>query len=394
MEAALARLDQAAALAGQAGAGRWPALELRANASRARSIFFLGEQPVQSTTNRYSLSAAASYEVDLWGRVRRGHAAAREDLWASGLDAEAAAHSVAAQVAETWLSILEMRQRIALTRAQLDTNARFLELTRLRFEQGAGSVLAIRQQEQQTAGVRAQLPLLEAQLAVLLNQLGVLTGGPAGMGVGADAQLPALPDGIPSEVPADLLLQRPDVRAAQRRLVAADHRVAAAIAERLPGLRLTGSTGYDAQNTANLFDDLIWSVAAGLVAPVFDAGRLARAQAQREAVVRERLAQFNDAALQAVSEVQTALAQLRHQQLHVEAQRAREAASRAVLDAARERYTNGLSDFLPVLTALVTLQADQQAVLTARRQLLALNVQLHRALGGDWASAYFEETPS
>lgn len=392
LEAALARLDQADALAGQAGSGRFPSLELRANASRARSIFFLGEQPVQSTTNRYSLSAAASYEVDLWGRVRRGHAAAREDRWASALDATAAAHSVAAQVAETWLSIIELRQRMALTRAQLDTNARFLELTRLRFEQGGGSVLAIRQQEQQTAGVRAQLPLLQAQLAVLINQMTVLTGGQSGDAVGAAAALPALPGAPLSEVPGDLLLQRPDVQAAQRRLVAADHRVGAAIAERLPGLRLTGSTGYDAQSTANLFDDLIWSVAAGLVAPVFDAGRLANAQAQRQAVLRERLAQFNEAALQAVAEVRNALAQEQFQREHLAAQRAREAASRAVLDAARERYSNGLSDFLPVLTALVTLQADQQAVLTAQRQLLAYRVQLHRAIGGHWPDTVHEET--
>ena len=133
-------------------------------------------------------------------------------------------------------------------------------------------------------------------------------------------------------------------------------------------------------------------MAAGLGAPVFEAGRLANAQAQRQAVLRERLAQFNEAALQAVAEVRNALAQEQFQREHLAAQRAREAASRAVLDAARERYSNGLSDFLPVLTALVTLQADQQAVLTAQRQLLAYRVQLHRAIGGHWPDTVHEET--
>lgn len=393
LQAALARVEQSRAVLQQAGAGLWPALELRGNVSRAKSVFFIGQQRVQNINNRYSLSAAASYELDLWGRVRAGKAASVEDLRASALDAQAAAQSVAAQVAETWLSLIETRQRIGLVKQQAELNRRFLELTRLRFEQGAGSVLAIRQQEQQQAAVQAQLPLLQSQQAVLRNQLALLLALPNTNAL--DDWPEALPQLAPlpaDSVPADLLLQRPDVRAAQRRVVAADHRVGAALAARLPGIRLSGSAGYDSQQSADLFDELIWSLGAGLVAPIFDAGRLAATQRQRQAQVDEALARFSQAALLAATEVRNALAQEQFQREHVAAQQARLRASEAVLDAARERYSNGLSEFLPVLTALVALQGDQQAVISAERQLLAYRVQLHRALGGRWADVVTQES--
>ena len=395
LQAALSRVDQSRAVLQQTGSGLWPSLELRANASRAKSVFFIGQQRVQSIDNRYSLSAAASYELDLWGRVRAGQAAAVEDLRATTLDARAAAQSVAAQVAETWLSLVETRQRIDLVQQQIALNTRFLELTRLRFEQGAGSVLAVRQQEQQQTAIKAQLPLLQAQQAVLRNQLALLLAAPAPEVMAAESDsLPTLAAVPVDGVPADLLLQRPDVLAAQRRVVAADHRVGAALAARLPGLRLNASTGYDAQSTASLFDELIWSAGAGLVAPLFDAGRLAAAQRQRQAQLEEAMARFSQAALLAATEVRNALAQEQFQRQHLAAQRARLAASQAVLDAARERYSNGLSEFLPVLTALVALQSDQQAVISAERQLLAYRVQLHRALGGTWTDVVTQETAS
>ena len=143
-----------------------------------------------------------------------------------------------------------------------------------------------------------------------------------------------------------------------------------------------------------LFDDLIWSIGAGLVAPLFDAGRLAATQRQREAQLDEALARFSQSALTAATEVRNALSQEYFQHQHLAAQKARVQASEAVLEAARERYSNGLSEFLPVLTALVALQGDQQALISAQRQLLAYRVQLHRALGGTWADVVIEETNS
>jgi len=386
LQAARARLDQAEALLRQQTSGLYPSLELNGRASRGKNVIFIGDQRVQTISNQYSLSASAAYEVDLWGRVRHGRTASRLDAQAAALDATAAAHSIAAQVTETWLSLIETEARLALTRSQAELNTRYLELTRLRFEYGSGSIVGIRQQEQQVAGVESQAPLLTAQAGVLRNQLAVLAGHPPGkMRIAVPGSLPQLPPPPTAGLPADLLLHRPDVMAAYRRVLAADHRVGVAVADRLPSLRLTADTGYQSQSTETLFDDLIWSVAAGIVGPVFDAGRRAAEVRRTDAVLREALAQYEQALLDAMAEVENALLQEQEQRRHVEALEKRVAASRSLLEATRDRYQNGLSDYLPVLTALTTLQADEQSYLTAKRQLLSYRVQLHRALGGDWS---------
>ncbi|PWN57693.1 efflux transporter outer membrane subunit [Abyssibacter profundi] len=386
LRAALARIEQTEAVLRQQTALFYPTLELSGGASRGNNVVFIGDQRIQTINNQYSLSASAAYELDLWGRVRHGRQAARLDAEAAALDATAAAHSIAAQVTEAWLSLIETEARLRLTRSQADLNARFLELTRLRFEYGAGSIVGIRQQEQQVAGVRSQAPLLKAQAGVLRNQLAALAGQPPGLlRIQTPSSLPQLPPVPAAGLPADLLLHRPDVMAAWRRVLAADHRVGVAVADRLPSLRLTADAGYQSQSSDRVFDDLIWSVAAGLVGPVFDAGRRAAAVRRADAVLREALAQFEQSLLDAMVEVENALLQEQEQRRHVDALSQRLVASQSLLDATRERYANGLSDYLPVLTALTTLQADEQSFLTAKRQLLSFRVQLHRALGGDWS---------
>lgn len=386
LAAALARLDAARAVLTQRGAALFPELQLEANASRGNSVIFIGDQRVQTINNRYQLSAGASYEVDLWGRVRNDKAAAQADALARALDAQAAAHSIAAETTETWLTLIETRARLELIRGQVDTAEKFLELTRLRFQTGAGSIVAIRQQEQQLAGLRAQAPTLRAQITVLRNQLAVLIGRAPGVALpGLPQRLPQLPPPPASGVPADVLLTRPDVAAARARLVAADHRVGAAVANRLPSLRLSADAGYQAQSTEMLLDDLVWSIAAGIVGPIFDAGRRAAEVTRTEAVLREALANFTQTTITALAEVENALAQEAAQRERVAALETRVTASRETLDAARRRYANGLSDYLPVLNALTSLQGDEQTYLTAQRQLLSFRVQLHRALGGDWA---------
>ena len=386
LQAALARLDQSTAILRQQTAALYPSLELSGRASRGKNVIFIGDQRVQTINNQYSLSASAAYEVDLWGRVRHGRTAARLDAQAAALDARAAAHSIAAQVTETWLSLIETEARLTLTQSQAELNTRYLELTRLRFEYGSGSIVGIRQQEQQVAGVQSQAPLLTAQAGVLRNQLAVLAGHPPGkLQITIPGSLPQLPPPPAAGLPADLLLHRPDVMAAYRRVLSADHRVGIAVADRLPGLRLTADGGYQSQSTESLFDDLVWSVAAGIFGAIFDAGRRAAEVRRSDAVLREALAQYEQSLLEAMAEVENALLQERAQRRHVDALERRVAASRSLLEASRDRYQNGLSDYLPVLTALTALQADEQSYLTAKRQLLSYRVQLHRALGGDWS---------
>ena len=389
---AWARLDQASALARQAAAGQWPEISLTAGLGRLQSVFSagppIGTRSVQ--TDRVPLTVGAAYEVDLWRRIASLKRGAVLDSEASRQDLESIAMTLAAQVVETWFTLAEQHSRIDLLQAQLRAGGTFLELTELRFAQGLASALDVYQQRQQVAATRSELPAARASRAVARNQLAVLLGRSPGMDLEDDARaLPVMPPLPPTGLTADLLARRPDVRSAQLRVASADHRVAAAIAARLPALRIGGDTGlesHDINELDNMLDYWVWSIMANLTWPVFDGGRRKAEVDRTRAVVAERLAAFGQTVLVAVREVEDALVQ-EHEQLQLvrDLQRQTELA-RSTLREARMRYMNGLSDYLPVLTALQSLQVLERSELTARHRLLSFRVQLYRSLGGAWTS--------
>jgi NodT family efflux transporter outer membrane factor (OMF) lipoprotein len=385
--AAWARLDQAAALARQAGARLWPEVTAEADASRAQSVFFAGEGLERTfKSDRLLLTAAATYEVDLWKRVWSTKRASEFDLRATREDLEIAAMTLAAQMANAWVSLIEQNAQRDLLTGQEGVGERFLRLTELRFSQGLASALDVYQQRAQLASTRSQVPLVEAQIGELRNRIAVLRGEPpGGKGVTAGGVLPEPPPLPATGLPGDLLQRRPDVRAAELRVAAADHRVAAAVADRLPAIRLTARGGYQSFSPPdNLFDTTIWTIAGNLAAPLIDGGRR-RAEVDRtKAVVAERLNAYGQVFLQAMKEVEDALLQEQQQREHVAELERQAGFSRHALEEAQARYVAGLSDYLPVLTALEALQRVERSELTARRQLLSFRIQLYRALGGSW----------
>lgn len=382
---AYARLDQVQAVASGATALFFPDISVDAQASRTRSVF--NPQIPANEFNQFSVSAAAAYEVDLWGRVYNTQRAAVMDVLAAKQDVEAIAISLTAQIAETWFSILEQRARKLLTLEQIRSNATYLELVELRFTQGLASGLDVLQQRQQLAASRTVLPQIEARLQVLEHQLAVLLGeAPTGVPFTsmAEVTIPAPPPLPIIGLPAAVVMQRPDVRAAQLRVVSADHRIGAAIADMFPALRLTGSVGTRAFEIKDLFADFIWNIAAGLTGPLFDGGRRLAEIDRTEAVLEEQLAAYGQAVIVAVREVEDALIQERKQRELLDDLEDQVELARVTLDEARSRYVNGLSDYLPVLTALRSLQTLEQQLVTAQRQLLSFRIQLYRALGGAW----------
>ncbi|MBP7828460.1 MAG: efflux transporter outer membrane subunit [Kiritimatiellae bacterium] len=382
---AWARLDQARELAIQAGADRWPGLNLDASARRAKTISTVTGAPVAATADTFALGVAASYEVDLWGRVSAGAKAARYDWQASRGDLETAALSVAAELAETWFAAIEQQAQLRLLNDQLEVSRSYRELTELRFQQGQASALDVYQQRQQEASVRAQIPPVEARLAVLKNALAVLTGkAPGRLDAEIADRLPDAPARPGAGLPADLLQNRPDVRAAAARLRAADERVHAAVANRLPTLRLTGGAGYQNAELEDLFDDWIWNLAAGLTGPILDGGRRASEARRTRAAAEEALNAYGQTLLKALREVEDALVQEDRQRELLDRQREQLDLARQTLTEARARYRAGLSDYLPVLTALQTTQILERGAIAAHRQWLSYRLQLHRALGGDW----------
>jgi NodT family efflux transporter outer membrane factor (OMF) lipoprotein len=379
---AWARLRQAAMLARQAKAPLWPTLDAEASASRTRTEL-VKDMPLH--TNSFGLGAVASYEVDLWGRIRSLKRAAAHDAAASADDLEATAIVVAASVGDTWYALVAQREQRKLLEDQVKTSKQLLDLVELRFSNGRASALDVYQQRQQLANTSGQIPAVESQLRTLEHLLATLLGRTPKEGFApAGAKLPGLPPLPDAGLPAELLQNRPDVCAAAERLAAADDRVAAAIADRLPALRLTGQLGLSSPRVDQLIESQTWRLGGTVLAPIFDAGRRRAEVSRQRAVVEERLAAYAETLLTALREVEDALIREEKQRQTLESVVEQEKLGEQTLNQAKLRYANGQSDYLPVLTAIQALHAVQRRRITARQQLVALRIQLHRALGGTW----------
>ncbi len=283
--------------------------------------------------------------------------------------------------------LAEHKALLHLLEQQLATNQALLELVELRFTQGLATALDVRQQRQQISAMEAELPLVKGRFETLRTQLALLVG------VTSQGELP-LPEGtlpeppaIPSAgLPLDLLTKRPDVRAARRRVMAADHRVGVAVADRFPALRLSGGIGFSDDEVDTFFLQWIYNLAVNFVGPIYDGGRRSAEVDRARAEVEEKLHGFGQTVLRALKEVEDALALERRQVEHLTALQRSVSQARETLVDARSRYVSGLTDYLPVLAAVQTLQVAERREVSGRRQRLSYRVQLHRALGGTWTS--------
>ncbi|MGD8702107.1 MAG: efflux transporter outer membrane subunit [Desulfosarcina sp.] len=389
------RLEQARSLAVQAGADRYP--DLSANAgielARRRSENTFGESFDTIGEETYGAGLVSNYELDLWGRIRSQQEAALLTVDATKADLQTAAITLAAEVADRWVRIVAQRLQKQLLEKQLQNNRIFLDLIELRFRKAMVSALDVYQQRQVVENVRAQIPLVEAEIRLLMNELAVLLGRPpqsnlelSQMDMPVIGQLPAL------GLPADLLANRPDVRAAGLRLQATEWQVAAARANRLPAIRLAAGAQYGRNDLDLLFDTWLLSLAANLTAPIFDGGRRAAEVDRTQAEADENLWAYRRIVLTAIKEVEDALENETRQLEHIEGLIAVREAAQNGLQEAIGRYRNGLSDYLPVLTQLLVVQDLERDLISQRALLVLYRVGLYRALGGGW-STYAELEP-
>ena len=331
------------------------------------------------------MGLTSSYEIDLWGRIRSEHEAARLEATASGEDVRAAAITVAAEVAERWIGVISQRMQKRLLLRQLQTNQTYLDLVELRFRKAMLSALDVYQQRQVVSGVKAQIPLVEAQEKMLLYELALLLGKPPGSPMTISRrELPELKEIPAPGIPADLLANRPDIRAAGLRLRAADWQVAAARANRLPSLTLTANTMVGPAKVDLVFDNWLLSLASNLVAPILDGNRRAAEVDRTEAVVDERLWAYREKVLTGIKEVEDVLVLEEKQRAHIRALETQIQNAERALDEAREQYRKGIADYLPVLTQLLSVQRLERDLIEKRAQLLLDRVGLYRALGGTW----------
>ena len=387
-----ARLKQARALAVRSGAERYPDLTLDSAASVARRRVSNGPSATTTdtadttdTVETYSLGLSSRYEIDLWGRIRSEKEAAALSAQASREDLNAAALTLTANVASRWIGVLSQRMQKKLLERQLEANITLEELVELRFRKALASALDVFQQRQLVAQSRSQIPLVERSERQLLNELALLLGRtPFGI-----PQITSQTFEIPADLPAtglpvQLLTARPDIQGALRRLEAADWDVASAKADRLPRLDLSAGATYQAEELNLLWDNWLLNLVGTITAPLLDGGRRKAEVRRLEAMVEENLAAYRQTILTAVREVEDALVGEEKLQAHLEGLQLQLDAAKNGLNEARSRYRSGLSDYLPVLTQLVTVQNLERTIIQREADFLVARVNLHRALGGTW----------
>jgi NodT family efflux transporter outer membrane factor (OMF) lipoprotein len=375
------RLAQAEALARQTGAGLFPSLEAGADVSRTRSR----QNGTSATNDSFSLDVQLSYELDLWGRIRSTRDAARLDARASAMDLRTAALTLSAEVADTWYQLVEQYGQLDLLAAQRQANEQVLELVTLQFRTGQVGAEDVLQQRQLLESLRGEQAQAAAEARVLEHQLSVLLGlAPGTFKPERINLLPSLPPLPATGLPADLVTRRPDVHRARFAALAADRRLTAAVADRLPQLSLAARAATSGSSASDLFHNWLTSLAANLTAPLLDGGRR-RAEVDRTRAVRsERVHDYGQAILTALQEVEDALVREQRQAEVIASLDRQLQLAGQVIERVRDRYTQGGESYQRVLGALLSRQALQRKRLTAARNRIGYRIALCRALAGGW----------
>jgi multidrug efflux system outer membrane protein len=388
---AAARVLERRALFVESEGARLPQLDLSGQASKQQSALATTSPAarfLQRRYEQYQLSAAASFEVDLWGRLARLEEAARADLLAAEHNRRTVVQTIIAGVVSSYLAVESLERRLAVAEKSVEAYRESLELVQSRYRRGLVSVLDLHQARRALASARSQIPNLRLELGRQQQKLLILAGSyPDTRPARAQPEdyFPSLKP-VPAGLPSELLQRRPDVAAAEERLKAATARVGSAKAARFPALRLTGSYGFSSQELDQLTDpgSELYSLAAGIAAPLFRGGQLAARQRAAEARAAAAAAAWAKAVLAAFQEVEEAL--LVRQELARRRELVREALTQAVAtqETALSRYQRGLTDYLRVLEATQARYQLADTLVQVELGLLTNRVTLHRALGGGW----------
>ena len=374
----------------QTRADRFPTLGVQGGAQRQHepeSVFGPGI-PMGGTVSQYSASLPASYEVDLWGKYARAEEAARAQLLREEENRLTLSQSLVSEAISLYLQIQSLERRIQITLQSLNNYQESVTFVERRYKRGLTSILDLRQARRTLNQARGNIPQLRQELGAAQQALSVLSGDypkthkPYSQPEDYYKKLGAIPPGLPSE----LLLRRPDIRAAEAQLKALNAQIGVAKAGRFPSISLTGAYGYASEELFNLFQPgAAWSLAAALAQPLFDAGRLKANQRAAEARYAQGVAAYAKAVLNAFREVENALLTRKKQIERREDVLSFVLEARATQRVAESRYMRGLTDYLTVLNAQQTRFQAEDQLLLVELTILANRVSLHRALGGGWA---------
>ena len=382
---ATARLEETRARLGFVRADQFPRLDGVADASRGNVLSqFLPGAGIQ---NNYVLAAELSFEVDLFGKLRRSTEAARAELLASEDARITVLISLIADVASTYFLLRDLDQRYEISARTFKTRRKSTQLVRARFDRGTVPKLDVNQAEIQEAQAVVQLAVFERQVIQTENLLNVLLGrnpGPVARGASIEDQI--MPPEVPAGLPSELLERRPDVRAAEQSLAAQTARIGVAEALRFPSLSLTATAGYASTELTQLTDSnlAIWNIGANVFAPLFNAGQNKRRVEIEIARTEQLLNAYELTVLQAFREVEDALVSVRTLRDESAARNLQVRAARSAAFLSQARYFGGVTSYLEVLDTERSLFRTELAASAVRRAQLVAVVDLYKALGGGW----------
>ncbi|MGZ5097376.1 MAG: efflux transporter outer membrane subunit [Usitatibacter sp.] len=390
LAAALARYEQAKAVADELRSGLFPSLagnasEQRLRQSEGKPLRVLGPTSPDVYGAR-SIGVEAGYELDLWGRIRNQVASGTASEQAAQADLESARLSLQAQLADSYIALRGLDREIALLDETVAAYGKALDLTTTRHDGGIASGLDVARAQTQLESTRAQVAQVRAQRDVLEHAIAALIGeSPSAFTIEPRIEAIALPR-VPAGVPSTLLQRRPDIAAAQRHIAAANANVGIARAAYFPAVTLGATAGYQSGASGSVITapNLYWSVGPSLVLALFDAGKRRAQVAQAQAALDEAGARYRGVVLSAFQQVEDNLALLRQYREATQAEEAAVASARRSLAFATSRYRDGAANYLEVVVSQVAaLQAQRDELDLDTRERRA-SVQLIRALGGGW----------
>ena len=388
LKKAEARVREARARRGLSRAGLYPTLDATGSVTRSRGSAEMG---AATTSDLFSAGLDASWEIDLFGGVRRSVEAAEADLQAAGEDLHDTLVSLLAEVGLNYVDLRTGQARLAVTEASLKSQEETHRLALWRYQAGLGDDLAVQQARYNLENTRAQIPTLRTAISEAKNRLAVLLGEPPGAvhaELEASGPVPGVPPQVAVGVPADLLRQRPDVRRVERQLAAQTARIGVAAAELYPKLKLSGAIGLQALTFNGLFNaaNATSSGSSLLSWRVFDAGAIRKNIEIQSALQEQSLIAYESAVLGAQEEAENAIMayaqEQRRQQSLAEAVRSAQAAA----ELAGIKYGAGLIDFTTVLEAERSLLSFRDQLAQSDGAIVTNLVKLYKALGGGWTA--------
>lgn len=389
LRAALERVREARALRGITASTGLPRVDAQGSISRTRNSDTLGTDGIEGDQNLFEAGLDASWEIDVWGAVRRGVEASDADVAAAEDSRHAVMVTVTAEVARNYIELRLAQVRQTIVGRGIATQRETIELVRARLDAGVGTTLELAQAHAQLTDRESQNPPLVIAERAAANRLAVLLGqypGELHAELAAKAELPTYKSTVATGLPSDLLRRRPDIRAAERRIAAASARIGVATADLFPRLSLTGSFGFRSEelDTLPLIQSRFWSFGPSVRWNLFDSGRIRHNIEAANAREQQALLAYEQTVLTSFEDVENSLVSLFQQQIRWDALLRTIDANQQAVALSEERYRSGVSEFLNVLVSQRLLYDAQDSAAQSQGAVLTSMIALYKSLGGGW----------